>query len=116
MKTRNLALCGLLSVVTLGIYDIYWLAKLTDETNTLLEDEEESSGLKTLFLTIITFGVYLFFWAYKEGEKIDRIEGISCSVNSTKYLALSMFGAGIATCFLAQNALNHAQTDTTILD
>ncbi|MCR5297346.1 MAG: DUF4234 domain-containing protein, partial [Clostridiales bacterium] len=33
MKNRNIVVCIILSIVTLGIYGIYWFIKMTDESN-----------------------------------------------------------------------------------
>ena len=35
MKQRNIVVCILLSLVTCGIYGIYWMIVLNDETNAL---------------------------------------------------------------------------------
>lgn len=35
IEQRNIGLCIVLSIVTCGIYGIYWFIKLTDEVNVL---------------------------------------------------------------------------------
>ena len=32
IKERNIVLCILLSIITCGIYEIYWFCTLTDDT------------------------------------------------------------------------------------
>ncbi|MFR0865774.1 MAG: DUF4234 domain-containing protein [Eubacterium sp.] len=70
VKNRNIALCIILSLVTCGIYGLYWFVCLTDDTNTI-SGEPGTSGVVALVLTIVTCGIYGFYWAYKCGDKID---------------------------------------------
>lgn len=70
VKNRNIALCIILSLVTCGIYGLYWFVCLTDDTNTI-SGEPGTSGVVALVLTIVTCGIYGLYWAYKCGERID---------------------------------------------
>ena len=49
MKQRNIVVCILLSLVTCGIYGIYWMIVLNDETNALSGRQGTSGGLVFLF-------------------------------------------------------------------
>mgnify|MGYP002710538082 FL=1 len=53
VKNRNIALCIILSLVTCGIYGLYWFVCLTDDTNTI-SGEPGTSGVVALVLTIVT--------------------------------------------------------------
>lgn len=70
---RNVALCIIFTIITCGIYGLYWFVVLTDDTNTLA-DEMGTSGVMALIFTIITCGIYGFYWAYKRGELLDRVK------------------------------------------
>lgn len=61
------SMCIILSIVTFGIYGLYWLYCLASDINTLT-GEEDSSGFKVLILSIITLGLYELYWLYKVGE------------------------------------------------
>ena len=74
MKQRNLALCIIFSIITCGIYELYWLVCITDETNELSENPNYASGIFALLLTIVTCNIYGLYWAYQMGEKIDIIK------------------------------------------
>lgn len=107
IQQRNIALCIILSLVTCGIYEIYWFICLTDDINAVA-DEAGTSGIVAFILTIVTCGIYGFYWAYKCGEKIDKAKmdrGINSSNGGILYLILFMFG-GIITYALIQNELN----------
>ena len=107
VKEKNIALCIILSLVTCGIYGLYWFVTLTDDTNTI-SGEPGTSGVMAVVLTIITCGIYGLYWAYKCGEKIDKAHqnrGEAASNGGVLYLILFIFG-GIIAYALIQNEIN----------
>lgn len=107
-KNRNIALCIIFSIITCGIYSLYWLVRLTDEINEIAGIDDTSGGMVLLF-TIITCGIYGFYWAYKVGEKVDGIKqgrGELSSNTGILYLILSIIGLSIITYCLIQNEIN----------
>ena len=44
MKKRNILLCIVLCIFTLGIYGIYWLYKVTNETHLAVGRRTSASG------------------------------------------------------------------------
>ncbi len=107
VQQRNIALCIILSLVTCGIYGLYWFVCLTDDTNAVA-NEEGTSGVMALVLTIVTCGIYGLYWAYKCGEKLDQAKvsrGLPASNGGVLYLILYIFG-GIIAYALIQNELN----------
>lgn len=111
IQKRSIGMCIVLSIITCGIYGLYWLVVLTDDTNRMLEDaQNETSGGMALLFTIITCNIYGLYWMYKQGEKIDRIKtarGIPSSNTGILYLILSFFGLSIISYALMQNELNN---------
>ena len=104
---RNIALCIILSLVTCGIYGLYWFVCLTEDTNAAA-NEEGTSGVLALVLTIVTCGIYGLYWAYKRGELLDKAKvnrGMPASNGGVLYLILYIFG-GIIAYALIQNELN----------
>lgn len=107
---RNIATCVILSIVTCGIYGLYWFIKLTDEVNAASGDTNATSGGMALVLTLVTCGIYGYYWAYKMGERIDMIKanrGMPSGSNGVLYLVLQIFGLGIVAYCLMQNELNN---------
>lgn len=95
---RNVALCIIFTIITCGIYGLYWFVVLTDDTNTLA-DEMGTSGVMALIFTIITCGIYGFYWAYKRGELLDRVKadrGIPAGNGGILYLIVFLLGGVIA--------------------
>lgn len=108
IKERNIAVSILLSIVTCGIYDIYWFICLSDDVNTA-SGEIGTSGAMAFLFSLITCGIYGLFWMYKQGEKIDHIKerrGMSGGYSGVLYLVLAVFGLSIVSYALMQNELN----------
>ena len=98
----------ILSIVTCGIYGLYWFVVLTNDANNASNDHTTDGGL-ALVLTIITCGIYGIYWAYKMGEKLDRANanrGLPQKNNGIMYLILQVLGVGIIAYALMQDELN----------
>lgn len=98
IQQRNIALCIILSIVTCGIYGLYWFIKLTDETNMLTPPDPTgkayTSGGIALLLMIVTCDIYGLYWAYKQGEKLDNARasrGLPTNNQAVLYLILQLF-------------------------
>ena len=105
---RNLVLAIILSFVTCGIYQIYWMIKMNDEVNILASEPDAASGIKVFLFTLITCGIYGFIWMYKMGERCDRIKGSVGGSSAILYLILSLLGLGIVSYCLIQDTINKA--------
>ena len=109
IERRNIAVCIVLTLVTCGIYGIYWIVCLTNDVNTVSGDVNGTSGGMVVLLTIVTCGIYGIYWAYKQGEKLDFTKnnrGIPSSNSGVLYLILQIFGFGIIAYALMQHELN----------
>ncbi|MCD8094929.1 MAG: DUF4234 domain-containing protein [Ruminococcus sp.] len=99
----------MLSLVTCGIYGLYWLYCLTEDSNKISNEPNPTSGGMVILLSIVTCNIYLWYWMYKRGEIIDNYNlqrGLPPSSNSIIYLLLSIFGFSIISYCLLQNELN----------
>ncbi len=108
IRQRNLVTCIILTFVTCGIYSIYWMICMTDETNAV-HGEPGTTGVTAFLLTLVTCGIYHFIWLFKQGEKLDEAKnrrGIVSSNSNILYLLLSFFGLSIVSYALMQDSLN----------
>lgn len=108
IKERNIAVAILLSILTCGIYGIYWFITLTDDVSRA-NDDPEFTGVKAFVFTLLTCGIYSIYWNYKVGKEIyeaNQKRGIQSSDNSVLFLILSLVGLSIVTYCLVQNDLN----------
>lgn len=110
MKKRDIALSLVLSIVTCGIYYIYWMIVITDDIADASGDHSISGGM-TFLLSLITCGIYSVYWAYKMGQNITIAKQNRGIVSYGQdmaiiYLLLQIFGFGIINCCIMQSELN----------
>lgn len=108
IEERNIAMVIILSLITCGIYGIYWFVKMTDEAKQLSSSDNAGGGLAFVY-TLITCGIYTIYWNYKMGKNMyeaGQKYGINIEDNSVIYLVLSLFGLEIVSECLMQNDLN----------
>ena len=107
MQKRSILMCVILSIVTCGIYSLYWFVMLTEDTNRL-SGRQSPSGITALLLTIVTCGIYGLYWAYQIGEALysARMQrGYMGSNNNVLYLVLQLV-CYVAGCAVMQNEIN----------
>lgn len=105
IENRNIAVAIILSIVTCGIYSIYWMFKMNDEMNQLAGDYQAPSGGMVVLLTLVTCGIYGWYWLYKMGEKCDQVKGMNGS-SGVLYLILGIVGLSIISYCLIQDTIN----------
>ena len=104
---RSIPLCIIFSLITCGIYGIYWMIKLNDEVNIVSGEPQATSGGIVFLLTVVTCGIYGLYWLYKMGERCDRIKGVNGS-SGILYLILGLVGFSIIRYCRIQDTLNKA--------
>ena len=109
---KNIVTCIILSVVTCGIYGIYWMVCLNNDIAALTGRQRITGGMLIL-LSIVTCGIYTWIWMYNQGTDIDALKtqrGVQSSGTAVLYLVLSLFGLGIVSYALMQNEINNLVT------
>jgi hypothetical protein len=73
IKKRGLVGLILLSLITFGIYGLYWIHKLAKDVNAICEGDGKKTGglLKVWFFGLITFGIYDLVWIYMLGDRLQ---------------------------------------------
>ena len=104
ISERNLVVAVILTILTCGIYGIYWMVKINDEL-LQLSDTEGSSGVTVILLSIITCGIYGIYWNYKMGTCVNKLK--RGGSNDIIFLVLSLFGLGIVNYIIAQDTINN---------
>ena len=107
---RDIAVAVILSIVTCGIYGLYWFVVLSEDVNTLTDDHS-TSGATALILSIVTCGIFGIYWIYKLGKRVIDYERAHGEENVDEsiivlYVVLQVFGWGIVTYALLQDKLN----------
>lgn len=105
---RDIVISVILSILTCGIYGLYWLIVLTDEVNAVSDDYTTSGAMSVLFI-LLTCGLYSFYWAYRMGKNLYKAGcnyNIDIPDNSVIYLLFTILGGGIINYCLIQSELN----------
>ena len=105
IKNRSIPMCVILSIITVGIYGIYWFIVMTNESNALAPNNATTSGGKAFLLTLITLGIYGIYWNYKLGAKVDEMKGTDGN-SGILYLIIGLVGFSIINYCLAQSEIN----------
>ena len=93
---RSPGLTLLLILLTCGIYYLYFIYVVSQETQDFLEEPDTSPGLE-LLLCLLTCGLYNIYWDYKIGKRIAEMcvrVGLPPTDNAVLYLVLDLVGAG----------------------
>ena len=102
MTNRGLLAVLLLSIVTLGIYAVYWIIVFQIELKK--ETGEGFDGFAHFLMLIFTFGIYSIYWQYAAGKRLAK-QG--ANDNSVVYLVLSLLGFSIINMLLMQDQANN---------
>lgn len=109
IQSRSVATAIILSIVTCGLYSIYWMIVLNDDINTACNRPQDLSGGVVFLLNLVTCGIYGLYWYYSMGDKLDRLsssKGEATQYRGLVYLVLGVLGFGIVSYALMQDSLN----------
>lgn len=103
IKERNIVTCIILTLITCGIYGIYWVIMMAREAVSV-KDPSDSGVLEIVLMLFFPFvGFYLSEQKLAQGcaEK-----GIEHKDNAVLYLILGLVGLGIVNYCMMQSDLN----------
>jgi hypothetical protein len=100
ISKRSLVVVILLSLITFGIYGLYFIHKLAKDMNTICEgDGKKTRGLLfVLFIGAITAGIYDLVWLYALGDRMQDNGpryGLTIKESGTTILLWDILGAFI---------------------
>jgi len=93
---RDPALTLVLILLTCGIYYLYFIYVVSEETQEFLDERDTSPAVEVL-LSVLTCGIYNVYWDYKIGKRVAEMcgrVGLPATDNSVLYLILDMVGVG----------------------
>ena len=103
IKERNIVTSIILTLVTCGIYGIYWAIMLAREAVSV-KDPADNGLLEIVLMLFLPF--LGFFMAEKKLAEGCEARGVAHTDNSILYLILGLVGLGIVNFCLMQNDLN----------
>jgi protein-S-isoprenylcysteine O-methyltransferase Ste14 len=100
IKKRSLAVYIVLTIITFGIYGLYWVHKLAKDMNTICNGDGKKTGglLKCFFLGLITMGIYNWVWLFMLGDRLQDNApryGLTFKESGTAVLLWALLGACI---------------------
>ncbi len=100
MKRRSVVGVVVLTILTCGLYGLYWIVKTKSEMNA------QGANVPTAWLIIIP--IVNIWWMWKFSEGVDHVTrgGVSAGVAFLLLWLLSLIGMGIV-----QSALNKVARD-----
>ena len=104
MKQRSIGLMIVLTILTFGLYNLYWYIVFQSELKE--KTGEGFSGLGHLFVTFISFGIYGIYWQYAAGKRLQKLGAHDYSV---LYLVFCFVALSWLNPFLMQNQANQIQ-------
>lgn len=105
-EPRSVALCIVLTLITCGLYGIYWVYCLHEDMQEVCGYPMSVGGGMVILLSIITCGIYGLYWSYQMGRALDAARGVPNGDLGILYLILSIFGLNIVAWALMQHELN----------
>lgn len=114
VQNRNIALSLILSIVTCGIYGLYWIYCLAKDVNTLCNAQNKPMGTEpglVVVFSLVTCGVYDIYFYWKSAKLLHSLTYSNYAVedNSLILALLQVFGLGIVSSCILQSTLNDIQ-------
>lgn len=108
MRKRSVLLALILSVMTFGLYFVYWFCSLTNTSNELAPKHATFGGFMALIMVIFTGSIYFFYWTFRLGQKAGEMNDTNSE--GGLYFVLAFFTFGFIPMCLGQSACNKAIT------
>ena len=112
INKRSIGICILLSIITCGIYGIYWMYLLVKNTRSIQKNTDKCTG-EMLCLIFVPF--YSLYWWYTRGEKVRQgfaEHNYNATGGGVAYLALAIFGLSIVSMAIMQSDFNSLKSET----
>lgn len=110
VPSRSIGLYIVLSIVTCGLFMLYWLVCVVNDLNQAADTPNDTNGITVLLLTIVTCGIYGIYYMFKAGDKVSIIRRKTNQPdggnNGILYLVLQLFGLELINLCLIQNEIN----------
>ena len=104
MTKRSIVTVIILSLVTCGIYTIYWTYVSAQELNNKESENPLTNYIIAILLSVITCGIYGIYWWFKFYKKVDSVTG---EENFLVNFILMFLGLSLVSMAISQNAFNN---------
>ncbi len=107
IKERSIYQSVFFSIITCGIYGLYWFFSMMMTIYTI-DERTEDVGLEVLYF-FLTCGIYSYVIYYRLAKSLNRIYkklNIDSNVNVFMFLVLNTVGLGVVNSCIMQEELN----------
>ena len=73
MRERNIILNLILTVITCGLYGLYWQSSVTNELQEKSGRQVTATGGLAALYTFVTCSIYFYYWLYKTGALVSEL-------------------------------------------
>lgn len=113
LEERNIILAVVFSILTLGIYFIYWMNRTANSIK-IMDGDYSGAALETVFFFLVPF--YRLYWVYTRGKKVAEVANEKWRYHriqdeSLPYLIVSLFVGDLIVMAIMQNDLNRFAKD-----
>ena len=112
IERRSVGTAIVLTIITCGIYALYWDYKLWDSL--YRANKMPSTAGTDVVLSLITCGIYYIYMHYKAGKleaSAHTLYVLPPKDDSILYLILTIFGLGIVSVAILQSNINNNLVD-----
>ncbi|HEY8420099.1 MAG TPA: DUF4234 domain-containing protein [Clostridia bacterium] len=102
MKQRSILFMIFMTIITVGLYEVYWYIKFQMELKNATGDG--FGGLGHFLASIFTFGIYGIYWQFAAGRRLAKQGASDWSV---LYLILTFTPAVFLNPYLMQYQANN---------
>ena len=112
VQPKNIGLSVILSLITCGIYGLYWLYCIARDLNELCVSQNQEKGPDAglvVILSIVTCGIYLIYYFGKAGKMVASLtyeNGGHPSDDGIVLMVLSVFQLSIVSYCILQSNIN----------
>lgn len=103
MKKRSIVVMIILSIITFGIYTIYWQCSFQNQLKKVTG--KGFGGFGHFVMCLVTFGIYSIYWNYAAGKRLAAAG--AKEDRAILYLILTFVGFSWLNMFLMQSQANN---------
>ncbi len=108
IQERNIFVSILLTILTCGIYGIYWFFSLIATIYNIYGSDDNFAF--EVVVSILTCGLYSFYMIYKAGNRLNAIKSTNyqhyTETSTTLLIILQLVSLQIINCCILQDELN----------
>ncbi|MCF0146108.1 MAG: DUF4234 domain-containing protein [Eubacterium sp.] len=114
-ESRSIVVAIILSIVTCGIYHLYWIYSVAKGWKYYFDQQGVRDVTEpgiVILLAIVTCGIYLIYYWFKLGKQVAQVRNRRGELQEDLSLAgllFAIFGLGIVSLSLMQHKLNHME-------